>query len=98
MPALPIKEKYCLLKILEGSPLQLANVRALLSGIRYIEVENLFIISCTKTLKKELVKSLVTQVINHILVYVNNKAGCDATNLGLSQSDDDEIKKIILDE
>lgn len=54
MPALPIKEKFCLLKILEGSPLQLANVRALLSGIRYIEVENLFIISCTKTLKKNL--------------------------------------------
>lgn len=92
-----MKEKFCLLKVLEGTPLQLAFVRSLLSGMVYIEIDNCFIISCAKSFKESFSKSLTDKQIIFILIYVNLKPGCDVLTNGINNNDEENIKKIVLD-
>ncbi|MFT3910451.1 MAG: hypothetical protein QM737_13585 [Ferruginibacter sp.] len=92
-----MKEKFCLIKAIEATPLQLATIRSLLSNLVYIEIDNNFIVSCSKSFKDSVSKNMRDQGINFILIYVNVKTGCDVFANGLNDNDRAKIKNIVLD-
>ena len=92
-----MKKKFLLLQTLQPTPLELAIVRSLLTDLVYIEIDNNFIVSCSKSFKGELSKSLHDNDINFVLVYVNLKTGCDVFANGINDSDGKKIEDIVLD-
>jgi len=96
MPKVKIKERFCALKILEGTPTQLAFIRSNLSEYYYIEIDNLFVISCLKSFKSTLNSLLFNENIKFILIYVNLKPGADVLVNGINDHDKESLDKIIL--
>ena len=92
-----MEEKFCVLNLIQGDSIELANVRSLLSGLFYIEIDNNFYISCSKSFKDSFDKSLKQKNINYILVFVDSKFGCDVFSKGISESDTKKIEDIIMD-
>lgn len=92
-----MKEKYLLLKVIDPRALDLAFIRSLLNNLIYIEIDNLFIISSTKSFKDQLARELNSNDIFFILVLVNEKTGGDVKSRGVNREDFDMIKNIVLD-
>lgn len=92
-----MKEKYLIIKVIQPKALQLATIRSLLTNLVYIEIDNIFIVSCSKSFKDSLAKSLVDGNVNYIIVYVNLKAGCDVFANGINENDKKGIENIVLD-
>ncbi len=92
-----MKEKFCLIKAIEATALQLATIRSFLSSLVYIEIDNNFIVSCSKSFKESVSKSMKDEGINFILIYVNLKTGCDVFANGINDDDKTQIKNIVLD-
>ena len=90
-----MKEKYLLLKAIQATPLQLADIRSLLANMTYIEIDNDFIISCSKTFKETLDNQLRGIQLNYIIIYVNNKTGCAVFANGINPNDKKTIENIV---
>lgn len=90
-----MKEKFCLLTLLQQTALQAAFVRSLLKQMNYIEIDNIFIISCTKTFKDQFSKNLTSALINFVLIHVNLKSGSAVFANGINEKDKNEIKNIV---
>ena len=90
MPSESIKQRFCIIKIIEASPTQLAFVRVCLN-------DNLFVVSCLKSFKNTLDIKLKAEGIKYILVYINHKTGADVLVNGINNPDTISLEKIILD-
>lgn len=94
-----IQERFCLIKLIDSSELDLAFLRSLLANnYVYIEIDKTFVISCLKSFKDQVSAQLRNKAIKFFLVYVNLKPGCDVKTSGLNGSDDNLLRKIIKDE
>jgi hypothetical protein len=93
-----MKQKFLMLKAIDSTPLQLAKIRSLLAELIYIEIDNSFIVSCSKSFKDVLATQLDAEVINYIIIYVNLKAGCDVFANGIDDNDKKNIEKIVIDQ
>lgn len=90
-----MKDKFCLLTLLQQTALQAAFVRSLLKQMNYIEIDNIFIISCTKTFKDQFSKTLTSALINFVLIHVNLNSGSAVFANGINEKDKNEIKNIV---
>ncbi|MBK8244307.1 MAG: hypothetical protein IPK88_12840 [Saprospiraceae bacterium] len=97
MPSESIKQRFCIIKIIEASPTQLAFVRVCLNELFNIEIDNLFVVSCLKSFKNTLDIKLKAEGIKYILVYINHKTGADVLVNGINNPDTISLEKIILD-
>lgn len=92
-----MREKFCVLKIIQPTSLELAFIRNNLSKLIYVEIDNTFFISSSKSFKDTFSEILKKEKINFIFTYVNIKAGCDIFTYGINQGDVNLIKNIVLD-
>lgn len=97
MPNGSIKQRFCIIKVIEASPTQLAFVRVCLNELFNIEIDNLFVVSCLKSFKSTLNIKLKEEGIKFILVYINHKTGTDVLVNGINNPDKLSLEKIILD-
>lgn len=93
-----MKDQFCVLKIFEGTPLQVAFVRTRLTlgGQFYIEIDNTFFISCSTGFKDSFPKAIKNNGINYVLIYVDSKIGCDVSAEGINNEDKKSINSIVI--
>lgn len=90
-----MKEKFFILMPLQSSSLEQAGVRSILHehSLVYIEIENTFLVSCSKAQCKPISEQFASVGIKYILIYVNNKVGATAFAHGIN----DRVYKRILE-
>lgn len=93
-----MKQKFLILQAIDCTAIQLATIRSILSDLVYIEIDNSFIVSCNKSFKDVLAQKLNAEEINHLIIYVNLKAGCDVFTKGVNAGDQTMIEKIVIDQ
>jgi|GEM_PF-1853885 len=87
--------RFIVLRVFDTDDLVLTHVRSLLSEHFYIEVSATFYIQCAASLRQLLANELTRLNIRNCLVYVEKKAGCDFSYLGLSDGDIPKLTEII---
>ncbi len=91
-----IEEKFLILKAIEPHALELAYIRSQLVDMLYIEVDNTFIISCSRSFKDSFPRKLRDFEVNFISIYANNKTGAAVESSGINDADQSNLEKIIL--
>lgn len=91
-----MKRKYLVLHITETSELHLSKIRVFLQQETYIEINNVFYISSSKSFKNNFKDYLFENEINFILTFVNIKTGGDFEALGIDEDKKSKLEKIIL--
>lgn len=91
-----IKEKFLILKAIEPHALALAYIRSQLADMLYVEVDNTFIISCSRSFKDSFPVKLKDFNINFVSIYANNKTGAAVESSGINDADQSTLAKIIL--
>ena len=92
-----LKDSFCVVKLIEPTELQRANLRGFLKDRVYIEVGDNFIVSIVKSFKTKISKSLKADGAKFILIYTNLRAGADVLTNGISQGDKTTIEDIVFD-
>lgn len=92
-----LKDSFCVLKVIEPTEIQRANIRSFLKDRVYIEVGDIFIISIEKSFKTKISKSLKADGTQFILIYTNLRAGADVLTNGISPGDKATMEDIVFD-
>lgn len=92
-----MKEKFLVLQLIDASQLEHAFVRSLLNTEIYIEIGNMFIVSCVNSFRRRLRADLNRENIFYLLIYINIKAGSDVIANGVNNLDFKQIENIVLD-
>lgn len=93
-----MKQKFLILSIIDATAMMLAAIRSELNarGVTlYCELDNVFYISCNKSLKETLSKFLEEAQANYILAYTNSKIGCKLYAGGITDADRASLALII---
>lgn len=93
-----MKDRFCILKVIDPSPLDLSSIRSFLSEEYYVEIDNTFIIKCHNRFNDELFFWLEEWGINFLQIFINIRSGSDFYAIGLTDSDIDRLEKIIIDD
>lgn len=93
-----MKPRFVILNILDATAIQLASVRSLLSTLEielYIEINDVFYISCNTAFKEKIHPRLNALGISYILSHTHSKLACKVYSNGITIEDEDKLKAII---
>lgn len=90
-----LKSSFCVLKLIDPTDLQRANLRSFLSSKVYIEVGDSFFISLEPAFKGKIARALKNDGVNFILAFTNVRAGADVLTNGITKGDKSILEQMI---